>query len=91
MQTVTVRELNQHTSAVLERVSQGEELVVTRSGKPQARLSPYRAHDTYDDMVADGRIIPAVNPHAIFQPVKLEGTIDIDKVLEEERADRSWQ
>jgi hypothetical protein len=39
-------------------------------------------------MVADGRIIPAVNPHAVFTPVP--GEIDIDALLEEERADATW-
>jgi prevent-host-death family protein len=89
---VTIREVNQHTSEVFERVRKGEELVVTKAGQPVARLTPYRGGDTYEDMVADGRIIPAVNPHAVFTPVHIDGDIkiDIDQILEEERADATW-
>jgi len=87
-QMVTIRQVNQRTSAIFERVRQGEELIVTKSGRPQARITPYREADTYEQMVADGRIIPAVDRQAEFQP--LTAGIDVDRFLDEERADRSW-
>ena len=37
---IPVRELNQNTSAVMQRVQTGEELLISVSGKPVARLSP---------------------------------------------------
>ena len=39
---VAVRELKDHLSEYLKRVSAGEELVVTSHGKPVARLAPLR-------------------------------------------------
>jgi prevent-host-death family protein len=40
---VSVREANQHLSRYLERVEAGAEVVITRRGKPIARLSPIAA------------------------------------------------
>jgi len=85
--TITVREVNQHTSAVIERASRGEELVITRDGRPAAILSPYRPRDTYEQMIADGRIIPAVDRNAPFSPIDC-GPIDIDAILAEDREGR---
>jgi prevent-host-death family protein len=39
-ETVSIREANQHLSRYLERVEQGVELVITRRGKPIARVLP---------------------------------------------------
>jgi prevent-host-death family protein len=40
MQTVNVHEAKTHLSRLLDRVSQGEEIVIARAGKPAARLVP---------------------------------------------------
>ena len=37
---VSIRDANQHLSRYLERVEQGAEIVITRRGKPIARLLP---------------------------------------------------
>ena len=42
MKTVTAREANQRFSALLAEIERGEEIVVTRRGRPVAVLSPYR-------------------------------------------------
>ncbi|WP_159620327.1 type II toxin-antitoxin system Phd/YefM family antitoxin [Ruania rhizosphaerae] len=39
MQTVTKRELNQHTASVLAQVTESSDLVVTERGKPRWRVS----------------------------------------------------
>lgn len=39
MSTVTVAEAKAHLSEVLDRVERGEEIVITRRGKPVARVS----------------------------------------------------
>jgi len=87
-QTVTIREVNQHTSAVFARVVRGEELIVTKDGRPQARITPYRPTSTYEELVADGRIIPPAQDPTPFIP--LPGEVDLDRVLAEERAEREW-
>jgi prevent-host-death family protein len=43
MRTVTAREANQSFSKLLQAVVEGEEVVITRRGKPVARLSPIEA------------------------------------------------
>jgi len=40
MGEVTIRDLRNHGGAVLDRVSRGEALTVTRDGKPVAELRP---------------------------------------------------
>jgi prevent-host-death family protein len=39
----TITEAKANLSALLERVSQGEEVIIARAGKPLAVLEPYRA------------------------------------------------
>lgn len=46
MQTVTKRELNQHTAAVLDRVTDADDVVVTERGKPRWRVSAIQHQDT---------------------------------------------
>ena len=40
MRTVSAREANQRFSKLLQAVVEGEEVVITRRGKPVARLAP---------------------------------------------------
>ncbi len=40
MQTASVRELRNHYNTLLDRVAEGEEIVITKRGKPVARLVP---------------------------------------------------
>ena len=39
----TVTEAKAHLSAILERVSRGEQVIISRAGKPIAILKPYSA------------------------------------------------
>ena len=41
MQTVNIHEAKTHLSRYLERVAQGEEMIIARAGHPLARLVPY--------------------------------------------------
>ncbi|NLT30465.1 MAG: type II toxin-antitoxin system prevent-host-death family antitoxin [Propionibacterium sp.] len=42
METVGLRELRQDASGLLRRVERGEEIVITVSGRPSAKLVPTR-------------------------------------------------
>jgi len=87
-ETVTVREVNQHTSAVFERARAGEELIVTWKGQPTARILPYQPVTTYERLVAEGRIIPpAATGPVVFRTFPSEG-IDIDAIIAEDREER---
>lgn len=46
-QQIPVRELNQHTSAILARVAQGQAVTITRDGRPIARLIPIPHGSSY--------------------------------------------
>jgi prevent-host-death family protein len=39
---VSKRDLNQHTASVLDRVTDGDDVVVTEGGKPRWRISSFR-------------------------------------------------
>lgn len=43
MKAVTAREANQGFSELLSQVESGEEVMITKHGRPVAMLSPYRA------------------------------------------------
>jgi prevent-host-death family protein len=59
MQTITKRELNQRTAAVLDRVNDTEDVVVTERGKPRWRVSVVRDGDTtLERLEREGRYTP---------------------------------
>ena len=41
-ETVNLYEAKTHLSALVERAAAGEEIVIAKSGKPKAKLVPYR-------------------------------------------------
>ncbi|MCL1837813.1 MAG: type II toxin-antitoxin system prevent-host-death family antitoxin [Propionibacteriaceae bacterium] len=88
-QVVTIREVNQHTSAVFKRVSAGEELIVTRDGRPQARILPYQPRDEYEQLVAAGSIVPA-QTHSYRPTYAMEWSNTVAVALDAERAERDW-
>jgi len=66
---IPVRELNQHTSAVLKRVQSGEELLVSVSGKVVARLTPITRDESYlHDLAARGQAVLATDTSAFPKP-----------------------
>lgn len=69
MDSIPVRELNQHTSAVLARVANGETLEITVSGRPAARLVPIEGDTSIrSELVRRGRLIPAGDPGPLPLP-----------------------
>lgn len=66
MKSATVRELQHHLSALLERVGRGEEITITKRGKTVARLvpaAPRRARVQWPDSAARmKRLFPAGPP-----------------------------
>jgi len=75
MERIPVRELNQHTSAVLARVVGGESLEITVNGRPAARLVPVEGGAVeLADLVSRGRLLPATDTGPIALP---EGETDM--------------
>lgn len=56
---VGIRELRAGLSRYVERVKQGEEIVVTEHGKPVARLVPMNGERKIDRLIREGVVIPA--------------------------------
>lgn len=76
MNTVGVRELRQHLSAYLDRVRDGERLLVTERNVPVAELVPLRGHNesAAAALVAAGKLIPPIRPEPLeLEPVSLRG------------------
>lgn len=43
METVNIHQAKTHLSKLIERIAQGEEIIIAKAGKPVARLVPYSA------------------------------------------------
>jgi prevent-host-death family protein len=54
-ETITARDANHHFSRLLSDVEAGAEYVVTRNGKPVARIVPERAEDGQRDWTPEQR------------------------------------
>jgi prevent-host-death family protein len=87
METIGVRELQQHASAALRRVARGETIGVTERGRLVAVLTAPSATTGAAALVASGRVLPARRAAAdLPAPVAASrGTAD---VLDELRGDR---
>ena len=69
MRRVTAREANQRFSEVLSAVETGEQVVITKRGRPVALMSPYPAEAlAAERQAAIDRMIAAMN-----EPVTLRG------------------
>lgn len=81
MEMIGVRDLQQHTSAALRRVANGESLGVTDRGRMVAVLVPPSAAGGMAAVIAPGRVQPArvaptMLPDAICAPVSSEQVLD---------------
>jgi prevent-host-death family protein len=67
---IGVRELNQQTSQILDRVRRGETLIVTDHGEPIARLVPIgHTASVLDNLIEAGKAIPPRVKGALPAPV----------------------
>ena len=64
MESYNVAEAKSRFSEILERVSQGEEIVVTRRGKPIARVLP-AAETPVKSILGAGRNDPNINHEVV--------------------------
>ena len=91
-QVIPVRELNQHTSAVLKRVRSGEELLVSVSGKIVARLTPISEDEAaLRELAAQGDVILATHEAPFTRPPRSEDlSIDSTDVISQLREEGGW-
>jgi prevent-host-death family protein len=72
MATVTIRELCDQGGEVVDRAARGEQITITRSGRPVAELLPLRparAPLSADSLLERWRRLPAVDPVALREDV----------------------
>lgn len=82
---VGVRELHDRLSEHLERVEHGAEVVVTRRGRPIARLSAVDREDPLEDLVRRGLVTLPGQPRTPRQArVKAHGSVS-ELVAEQRR------
>lgn len=89
---VSVRELNQRTSAVLSEVAGGVAVTITSAGRPVARLAPIRGDPSaLDELVATGRATaPAVMGPIPMPPAYGSETLDVAAALAADREEQRW-
>lgn len=68
METIGVRELQQHASAALRRVEQGESIGVTDRGRLVAVLVPPSSAGGVASLIASGRVQPSRLPVTALPP-----------------------
>ena len=82
---VGVRELRNHLSRYLDRVRDGDELVVTDRGHAIARVVPVGGERVLDRLIAEGVVTPAREKRSRApKPIKTKSTVS-DLVREQRR------
>src|SRR3954471_14053256 len=82
---VGVRELRNNFSRYLDRVRDGEELVVTDRGRAIARMLPVETERVLDRLIAEGVVTRAKQPkRQANKPLKIKGTVS-DLVADQRR------
>lgn len=74
MARVSVRELRNQGGKVLDRVQQGEKVIITRDGKDVAELRPTRKGLSAEALIERRRNLPPMDPEALRR--------DIDEILD---------
>lgn len=73
---VGVRELRNNLSRYLDKVRDGEQLVITDRGRPIARILPAESDRTLDRLITEGLVTPAIRPkRPSVPPVKASETV----------------
>ncbi len=87
MEHIPIRELNQHTSAVLDLVAKGHAVVITRDGRPIARLVPIPGpSSTLNRWVSQGLAIGPTISGPFARPPRSDGTArDVASLLVRDR------
>jgi len=81
---VGVRELHDRLSEYLEKVEQGTEFVVTRRGKPIARLTRVGGKTPLEELAEQGLVRLPKKPRTLPKPIKSKGPVS-DFVAEQRR------
>jgi prevent-host-death family protein len=94
MVRICVRELNQHTSRVLDRVKRGMVVEITERGRPVARVVPVgqaAPQSLLERLVAEGRAKPPTITGPLPTPqVTGDPTVSVADVIAAMRDEERW-
>jgi prevent-host-death family protein len=83
---VGIRNLRADLSRYLERVKEGEEIVVTEHGRPIARLVPMNGERKRDRLLREGVLVPARNPKGrLPEPIRTTHDVRLSEIVLEMR------
>lgn len=85
MSEAGVRDLRDHLSRYLERVRAGEELTITDRGRPIARLVPVGGTTTFERLIAEGLVAPAVSHRRARPTTRVAATGPVSDLVVEQR------
>jgi prevent-host-death family protein len=85
MEEVKIAELKANLSFYLAQVRNGKVIIVCDRSTPIARLTPIKS--AQDDLIIEEALDPPSEARK-FKSLKLLKRADVDRLLEEERADR---
>ena len=74
MASVSIRDLRNHGGEVVDRAARGEQITITRSGRPVAELRALRPPLSAEALLSRWSRLPAVDPLAL--------RADIDRILD---------
>jgi prevent-host-death family protein len=90
MKSVGIRQAKSSFSRLMRAVRRGEEIVITDRGNPIAKIVPLtRDEETNDQwiarMVAEGRLTPAPPGARMPEPLPIEPSDIMQRILQEDR------
>jgi prevent-host-death family protein len=65
MANVSIRELRNQGGEIVDRAASGEQITITRSGRPVAELRPLRPPLSAEALLARWKRLPMVDPDAL--------------------------
>jgi antitoxin (DNA-binding transcriptional repressor) of toxin-antitoxin stability system len=74
MTEVSIRDLRNHGGEVVDRAARGEQITITRSGRPVAELRALRPPLSAEALLSRRRRLPAVDPAGL--------RADVDRLLD---------
>jgi antitoxin (DNA-binding transcriptional repressor) of toxin-antitoxin stability system len=74
MASVSIRDLRNHGGEVVDRAARGEQITITRSGRPVAELRALRPPLSAEALLSRWSRLPAVDPVAL--------RADVDRLLD---------
>ena len=88
MTRLGIRELRDTLTQTIRRVRNGESIAVTHDGEPVAMLVPYPL-DRRSQLVAEGKVRPALRPptYPVPEPLEPTGPISASEALADDRGD----